>query len=179
MDRISTESIKKNWARVGSRRYHSTAASSGRLELGSTAQSVKEHRTLKDVIDPTLYVDYMDLKMKQKLGEGAFAKVFQATYLVDGREVAVKMLRDEHLLHLSEVFMFLKEFKTIKHLRWVLDSTCVRSRFVLRGSRPDSLTHASRFCIAHRSSARHPSIVQIVGIGGVQVCGVRESLFPS
>ena len=27
------------------------------------------------------------------------------------------MLRHEHLLHMSEVFLFLKEFKTIKHMR--------------------------------------------------------------
>ena len=31
--------------------------------------------------------------------------------------VQVKMLRHEHLLHMSEVFLFLKEFKTIKHMR--------------------------------------------------------------
>lgn len=29
----------------------------------------------------------------------------------------VKMLRHEHLRHMSEVFLFLKEFKTVKHMR--------------------------------------------------------------
>ena len=119
MERISTESIKRNWARIGSVKFTNRALSRRLSGAGSgiLTGTVTPHRTLKDVMDASLYVDYMDLKMKGKLGEGAFAKVFQATYLVDGREVAVKMLRHEHLLHLTEVFLFLKEFKTIKHVR--------------------------------------------------------------
>ncbi len=117
MEGISSESIRKNWARIGSVKF--TTALSGTLSSDGSEKPAEAatHRSLRDAIDPDLYVDHMDLRMKNKLGEGAFARVFQATYLVDGREVAVKMLRHEHLLHMSEVFLFLKEFKTVKHIR--------------------------------------------------------------
>jgi len=78
----------------------------------------------------------MDLQIRKKLGEGAFAQVYHGVLTTEefpkpGRDVAVKMLKHEHLKQMSEVFMFLKEFKTLKHLH-------------------------------------HPSIVQLIGIGGVQ-----------
>jgi len=117
LDGISSASIRKNWARIGSVKF--TTALSGTLSSDGSEKlpEAPKHRSIRDTIDPDIYVDYMDLRMKNKLGEGAFARVFQATYLEDGREVAVKMLRHEHLTHMSEVFLFLKEFKTVKHMR--------------------------------------------------------------
>ena len=99
------------------------------------SNTIRRYKTIKGVMGP-LYIDYMDLQIKKKLGEGAFAQVYHGVLTTEdipkpGKDVAVKMLKHEHLKNMSEVFMFLKEFKTLKHLH-------------------------------------HPSIVQLIGIGGVQ-----------
>ena len=93
MDRISTDSIRNNWARIGSVKF--APALLGEISSDGSEkppEATPKHRSFEDVIDKDLYVDYMDLKMKKKIGEGAFARVFEATYLVDGREVAVRTL---------------------------------------------------------------------------------------
>lgn len=87
---------------------------------GDDTDVVGEYRTIKNVIG-SLYIDYMDLQIKKKLGEGAFAQVYHGILMTDevpkpGKDVAVKMLKHEHLKTMSEVFMFFKEFKTLKHL---------------------------------------------------------------
>lgn len=91
LDGISSASIRNNWARIGSVKF--TTALSGALSSGGSEKppEAPKHRSIRDAIDPEIYVDYMHLRMKNMLGEGAFARVFQATYLVDGREVAVRV----------------------------------------------------------------------------------------
>lgn len=92
LDRVSTDSIRKNWARIGSVKFTNALSGTFSWDGADKPAEAPKHRSIKDVLDKELYVDYMDLKMKNKLGEGAFARVFEATYLVDGREVAVRIL---------------------------------------------------------------------------------------
>ncbi|KAI8113767.1 hypothetical protein M9435_003759 [Picochlorum sp. BPE23] len=72
------------------------------------------YKSIRDLMGEE-YIDYLDLSIKNKLGEGAFANVFLAK-LIDGTEVAVKMLKHEHLKDEEEIFLFLKEIKTLKKL---------------------------------------------------------------
>lgn len=146
MEEDSNTSVEQKihaWKRVGSVAMkdglcdYSTDASSPRPQGQDKDQStaLNRYKTIKGVMG-SLYIDYMDLQIKKKLGEGAFAQVYHGVLTSEdfpkpGRDVAVKMLKHEHLKDMTEVFMFLKEFKTLKHLH-------------------------------------HPSIVQLIGIGGVQ-----------
>jgi serine/threonine protein kinase len=76
-----------------------------------------QYKSIRDLMGG-LYIDYMDLTIKKMLGEGAFAKVYLAVlnHAEAPQEVAVKMLKDEHLKHTAEILLFLKEIKTLKHL---------------------------------------------------------------
>eukprot|EP00890_Picochlorum_soloecismus_P000597 jgi/Picsp_1/1538/NSC_05016-R1_serine threonine-protein kinase ctr1 len=103
-------------------------------------QSGRKFQTLRSLKDDSMFIEYRDIRIIKKIGEGAFAIVHLAEY--NGQQVALKVLREEHLKVDSEVETFLDEIRMMKKLK-------------------------------------HPSIVELIGMGGIRddKTGRYEELF--
>lgn len=95
----------------------------------SMLQSGRKFQTLRSLKDDSLFIEYRDIRIIKKIGEGAFAHVHLAEY--NGQQVALKVLKEEHLKLDSEVDAFLDEIRVMKKLK-------------------------------------HPSIVELIGMGGIR-----------
>ena len=77
-------------------------------------QSGKKFKALTNIENDDLFIDYHEIHIIKKIGQGAFALVYLAEY--KGKQVAVKVLKHEHLEHVTEVKLFLDEVKIMKKL---------------------------------------------------------------
>ena len=81
----------------------------------SMLQSGRKFQTLRSLKDDSLFIEYRDIHVIKKIGEGAFAIVHLAEY--NGQQVALKVLKEEHLQLDNEVEAFLDEIRMMKKLK--------------------------------------------------------------